>query len=180
MYFFFCRPHFHGPCTSGLQSSWEESQVLSCSLIHICQGLGLTDKGSSSLISPWYGLGILEWAEVCFLQTHTELKSSKFSNWKRGSLKRSLSWMGQCGLMSLQCLWSHHMRKAGNQKVEQQEPMKIPYDRAGVCTIQEKTLPKGMAQSALWHWVLSPEFWKTQVSCVELSLCPLVLTALER
>lgn len=104
---------------------------------------------SSSLISPWYGLGILEWAEVCFLQTHTELKGSKFSNCKRGSLKRSLSWMGQCGLMSLQCLWSHHMRKAGHEKVEQQEPMKIQYDRAGVCTIQEKTLLKGMAQSAL-------------------------------
>lgn len=90
-FFFFCRPHFHGPCASGLQSSWEESQVLSCSLIHICQGLGLTDEGSSSLISPWYGLGILERAEVCFLQTHTELKSSKFSHCKRGSLKRSLS-----------------------------------------------------------------------------------------
>lgn len=56
MYFFFCRPHFHGPCTSGLQSSWEESQVLSCSLIHICQGLGLTDEECPQASSP-LGMG---------------------------------------------------------------------------------------------------------------------------
>lgn len=115
-----------------------------CSLIHICQGLGLTDEGSSSLISPlvwveYYRMG----CEVCFLKTHTKLKSSKFWNWKRGSLKRSLSWMGQCGLMSIQCLWSHHKKKAGHQKAEQQDPMKIWYDRASVHKIQGKTLLKG-------------------------------------
>lgn len=83
------------------------------------------------------------------------LRTLKFLNLKIGSLKRSLSWMGQCGLMSLQCIWSLHEKKSRQWKAQKQGPVNTRRGRAGGRTIQGKSPAEGMAQSALWHWVLT-------------------------
>lgn len=141
-------------------------QILSHSLAHMSRSGFNGGRISRRTLWPhlpfWHGLGFLVWPEVCFLQIHTEFKNIKFLNLKMASLKRSLSWMGQCRMMSIQCISSPHYKKSGHQKAQKQDSVKTKWDRACGCPVQGKTPLKGQQSQHLdvGFWFPNP-FRKT-------------------